>query len=132
MPLVEQKNSLAFGRISRSGPANFKMKLGASAATSTLLQISRKEKAETGCPLIRSADNSDFRTLVENSWRNNKIDGWGSFVLKEKLKSLKAEIKSWKNDNGTFLSKEVEEIEDMMTSLHLKLESAEWEEIDRE
>lgn len=36
--------------------------------------------------------NPDFRDKVEGSWREG---GWGSFVLKEKLKRLKEALKEW-------------------------------------
>ncbi|KAL8479526.1 hypothetical protein ACS0TY_026428 [Phlomoides rotata] len=48
-------------------------------------------------------DQKDFRSIVENSWMNSKIEGWGGFVFKEKLKILKADIKLWKKNNGTSL-----------------------------
>jgi hypothetical protein len=37
----------------------------------------------------------DFGDLVETSWRSLQVEGWMSYVLKEKLKLLKAVIKEW-------------------------------------
>ncbi|KAL8479249.1 hypothetical protein ACS0TY_026207 [Phlomoides rotata] len=45
---------------------------------------------------------------------------------------LKVEIKTWKKENGTSKTKEIEEIEDKLTTLDMKLESEEWEEEDRD
>jgi hypothetical protein len=33
--------------------------------------------------------------VVEEVWRNLSVEGWMSFVLKEKLKVLKSKIKLW-------------------------------------
>ncbi|KAL8507119.1 hypothetical protein ACS0TY_017855 [Phlomoides rotata] len=44
-------------------------------------------------------DRKDFRSLVDNSWKNSKLVGWGGFVLKEKLKTVKSTIKSWRKQN---------------------------------
>jgi hypothetical protein len=41
---------------------------------------------------------SDFKTLVEDFWKSHEVVGWMDFVLKEKLKGLKAIIKAWNMD----------------------------------
>ncbi|MCI08477.1 transposon TX1 putative protein, partial [Trifolium medium] len=40
-------------------------------------------------------ENKDFTKVVENYWMNNNLTGWMAYVLKEKLKGLKATIKTW-------------------------------------
>ncbi|KAL8479456.1 hypothetical protein ACS0TY_026374 [Phlomoides rotata] len=45
---------------------------------------------------------------------------------------VKSTIKTWKKQNGTTMSKEIEEIEEKLSKLDTKLECEEWEEDDRE
>ncbi|KAL8544569.1 hypothetical protein ACS0TY_004955 [Phlomoides rotata] len=52
-------------------------------------------------------EQKDFCKLVEGVWRETKVEGWGGYVIKEKLKKLKLDIKAWKAKNGTNLSKEI-------------------------
>lgn len=35
---------------------------------------------------------------MENSWKNTNVQGWKAFILKEKFKSLKLELKKWNNE----------------------------------
>lgn len=37
-----------------------------------------------------------FKSFVTEKWRSFNVQGWGAYVLKEKLKMLKNEIKAWK------------------------------------
>ncbi|KAL8462439.1 hypothetical protein ACS0TY_033457 [Phlomoides rotata] len=37
----------------------------------------------------------DFRSFVENKWNEYRIEGWGGFILKEKFKKLKEDLKEW-------------------------------------
>jgi hypothetical protein len=39
--------------------------------------------------------NKDFRGVVTNAWASCEVDGWMSFILKERLKHLKGVIKEW-------------------------------------
>ncbi|KAL8510658.1 hypothetical protein ACS0TY_017467 [Phlomoides rotata] len=38
---------------------------------------------------------SDFRSFVENKWNEYRIEGLGGFILKEKFKKLKEDLKEW-------------------------------------
>lgn len=40
-----------------------------------------------------------YREVVEASWRDEGIVGWGSYVFKEKLKRLKEVLKVWNRDH---------------------------------
>jgi hypothetical protein len=40
-------------------------------------------------------DNKNFPQVVESFWAANGVEGWMSFVLKEKLKGLKTVLKDW-------------------------------------
>jgi hypothetical protein len=67
------------------------------------------------CPLILKKDNldwgprpfrfnnywlehKDYKKVVEETWRNQSINGWMGHVLKEKLKSLKYRLKEWSKE----------------------------------
>ncbi|XP_057432617.1 uncharacterized protein LOC130725399 [Lotus japonicus] len=67
------------------------------------------------CPLILKSSNHNwslklFRTLngwlqdsrfkpfVEKEWNDLHFQGWGAFIFKEKLKALKASLKTWNAD----------------------------------
>ncbi|XP_057426056.1 uncharacterized protein LOC130719419 [Lotus japonicus] len=39
-----------------------------------------------------------FPAFVKQSWEGIHIDGWGAFVLKQKLKALKSNLKSWNHE----------------------------------
>ena len=40
-------------------------------------------------------ENKDFKGVVDDAWRSQNVSGWMGFVLKEKLKGLKATLKEW-------------------------------------
>lgn len=40
-----------------------------------------------------------FREVVEKSWREGGLAGWGGYVVKEKLKCLKEDLKRWNRDH---------------------------------
>ena len=44
-------------------------------------------------------EDGNFIEVIKEKWAELNVDGWGSFVLKEKLRSLKGEIKEWKKDD---------------------------------
>lgn len=50
-----------------------------------------------------------FKSFVEDKWGLFNIQGWGSYVLKEKLKLLKGALKEWKKENLGDLDKSIEE-----------------------
>lgn len=39
-----------------------------------------------------------FKEFVVKAWEELQCEGWGSFVLKEKLKGLKAKLKVWNKE----------------------------------
>ncbi|PNY03509.1 cysteine-rich receptor-like protein kinase, partial [Trifolium pratense] len=42
--------------------------------------------------------NDDFKRLVEETWREQDVEGWMRFILKEKLKGLKTRTKVWNKE----------------------------------
>lgn len=51
---------------------------------------------------------SKFRHFVKEKWRSYKVEGWGSFILKEKFKRLKADLKAWNKEVFDTLDKKIE------------------------
>jgi len=41
------------------------------------------------------ARHTGYRQFVKEKWNSLNVDGWGGFVLKEKLKLLKSALKEW-------------------------------------
>lgn len=39
-----------------------------------------------------------FKSFVEKHWSEFRVEGWGAFVLKEKLKLLKTALRSWNSE----------------------------------
>jgi hypothetical protein len=69
------------------------------------------------CPILLSVDDENwgpkpFRMLkswatlpgyhefVKDKWQSFQVNGWGGFVLKEKLKLLKGCLKEWHKQHG--------------------------------
>ncbi|KAL8473872.1 hypothetical protein ACS0TY_030651 [Phlomoides rotata] len=50
-----------------------------------------------------------FKKFVIDKWTSYKMEGWGSFVLKEKSKRLKADLKTWNKEIFCSLDKQIEE-----------------------
>ncbi|KAL8529933.1 hypothetical protein ACS0TY_007123 [Phlomoides rotata] len=98
-----------------------------------LLEVTEKENWGTVPFKIVNwwLDQEEFCNLVERVWKDTSVDGWGGFFLKEKLKRLKTEIKAWKAKNRIVFSKEIEEREQQLDVLDDKLETGEWDEVDR-
>lgn len=61
-----------------------------------------------------------FRERVVESWRDEEIEGWGSFVLKEKLKRLKKALKVWNKERFGNLDEEVKELRGELHSLDIR------------
>lgn len=39
-----------------------------------------------------------FVQFVNDAWKRLDVQGWGAYVLKEKFKGIKKELKVWKKD----------------------------------
>ncbi|KAL8509574.1 hypothetical protein ACS0TY_016699 [Phlomoides rotata] len=77
-------------------------------------------------------DKEDFRILVNDFWKNTVMEGWHGYILKEKMKYLKVQIKEWSKNNGTTFSKEITEAEKVLEQLDVKLETVGWDIVDRQ
>lgn len=47
---------------------------------------------------------SCYHGFLYNHWKNMLFVGWGDFVLKEKLKSIKSSLREWHKNHGSNLS----------------------------
>lgn len=88
------------------------------------------------------ADFPGYSQFVRDNWRSFNVEGWGGFVLKEKLKLIKCKLKEWhqqhtrnlesrcttvkermsfldtKGETSTLLEEEMSELIDLSASLH--------------
>ena len=58
--------------------------------------------------------------MVEEAWRNQNVFGWMSFVLKEKLKTLKAIVKVWSKEEYGGMEDRVERLVEEIKSIDEK------------
>ncbi|KAK7318024.1 hypothetical protein RJT34_02721 [Clitoria ternatea] len=63
-----------------------------------------------------------FKAFVEEEWKKLNIEGWGAFVLKEKLKKLKTTLKEWNQKSFRVLSVRMRELERKIKAMDLKEE----------
>ncbi|KAL8497556.1 hypothetical protein ACS0TY_021043 [Phlomoides rotata] len=49
-----------------------------------------------------------YKAFVEEKWKSYAITGWGGFVLKEKLKRLKVDLKQWNMEEFGVLERRIE------------------------
>lgn len=64
-----------------------------------------------------------FKKLVEEEWRNYKVNGWSGFVLKEKLKHIKEVIRNWHREKYGVIEKKIESKMDEVKLMDDKMES---------
>lgn len=62
--------------------------------------------------------------FVEDKWRSFILDGWGSYVLKEKFKLLKLALKEWHQRHSQNLPAKIETIKNKVSFFDLKGESS--------
>jgi len=69
------------------------------------------------------ADFPGYDSFVRDTWRSLQICGWGSFVLKEKLKSLKLALRDWHQRHAQNIPARLSSLKENIASLDLKGES---------
>ena len=70
------------------------------------------------------ADFPGYNSFVRDTWRSFQLSGWGSFVLKEKLKLLKVALRDWHHRHSKNLPAWILSLKDKIASLDLKEESS--------
>ncbi|KAF1869376.1 hypothetical protein Lal_00018471 [Lupinus albus] len=68
-------------------------------------------------------DDMDFAAFVERTWANLHVSGWRMFALKEKLKTLKASLKTWNEESFGIIDTKIESASRDIHELDLKGES---------
>lgn len=68
-------------------------------------------------------DDPRFKGFVLDTWRGFQIDGWGAYVLKEKLKNLKTCLNKWNIETFGDLNRRKKEIVEKINELEKKAES---------
>lgn len=67
---------------------------------------------------------SRFKAIVEASWSSIQVEGWGAFVVKEKLKELKQQLKVWNKEVFGNLNTKRNELVLELNALDKKAEEA--------
>ncbi|MCI80691.1 cysteine-rich receptor-like protein kinase, partial [Trifolium medium] len=57
-------------------------------------------------------DVPDYNLFVRDKWKSFQVDGWGEFVLKEKLKMIKVALKEWHSAHTQNLPSRIESLKD--------------------
>ncbi|PNX62959.1 cysteine-rich receptor-like protein kinase, partial [Trifolium pratense] len=100
-------------------------------------QAARMRGLSDHCPLVLAADEEDwgprpsrmlkcwkdvpgYQLFVREKWNSFQIDGWGGFVLKEKLKWIKTALKDWHSSHTQNLPSRIESLKDRMAVLDEK------------
>lgn len=58
-----------------------------------------------------------FREVVEKSWREGGLAGWGGYVVKEKLKRLKEDLKRWNRDHFGHIDNKIQAVREEIQKL---------------
>ncbi|MCI22800.1 cysteine-rich receptor-like protein kinase, partial [Trifolium medium] len=91
------------------------------------------------CPLVLSANEEDwgprpsrmlkcwkdvhgYNLFVREKWNSFQVDGWGGYVLKEKLKMIKAALKDLHKAHVQNLPSRIESLKDRLSVLDQKRE----------
>ncbi|GAU14347.1 hypothetical protein TSUD_309070 [Trifolium subterraneum] len=89
------------------------------------------------CPLVLSVDEENwgprpvrmlkcwhdtpsFRKFVIDKWSSLQVDGWGGFVLKEKLKLIKLALKEWHNTHAKNIPGKINDLKIRLSVLDSK------------
>ncbi|PNX62506.1 cysteine-rich receptor-like protein kinase, partial [Trifolium pratense] len=100
-------------------------------------QVARMRGLSDHCPLVLAADEEDwgprpsrmlkcwkdvpgYNMFVREKWNSLQFDGWGGFVLKEKLKGIKIALKDWHKAHTQNLPSRIESLKDRLAVLDEK------------
>jgi hypothetical protein len=61
-----------------------------------------------------------YSTFVKEKWQSLRVDGWGGFVLKEKLKQMKGALKEWHLTHSQNLLSRIDSLKVRLAGLDLK------------
>ncbi|XP_058726018.1 uncharacterized protein LOC131597331 [Vicia villosa] len=66
---------------------------------------------------------ASYHNFVKEQWRELKVEGWGMFVLKEKLKQIKERLKEWHKNHSQNLGEKIKATKSELNRLEVKEES---------
>ena len=106
----------------------------------TCIQLALPRGFSDHCPLVLSVDTQNwgpkpvrmlkcwadfpgYNSFVRDTWRPLQLSGWGSFVLKEKLKLLKLALKDWHQRHTQNLPARILSLREKIAFLDVKGES---------
>ncbi|GAU48380.1 hypothetical protein TSUD_118070, partial [Trifolium subterraneum] len=89
------------------------------------------------CSMVLSADEDDwgprpsrllkcwrdvpgYQAFVKNKWKEFQVDGWGGYVLKEKLKMIKMALKDWKMAHAKNFPSRIDSLKSRLSFLDQK------------
>lgn len=68
-------------------------------------------------------DMGGYAMFVKNKWKSLEVGGWKGFVLKEKLKGIKAKLKMWNKEHFGNLDSQITEAKEELNNIDLKGEA---------
>ncbi|MCI12924.1 cysteine-rich receptor-like protein kinase [Trifolium medium] len=91
------------------------------------------------CPLLLSVDDENwglrplrmlkcwqdvpgYKQFVISKWQSLQIDGWGGFVLKQKLKLVKLALKEWDDSHSSNVTGKIDSLKSRLSALDCKAE----------
>ncbi|CAJ2632329.1 unnamed protein product [Trifolium pratense] len=100
-------------------------------------QMAKLRGLSDHCPLVLSADEEDwgprpsrmlkcwkdipgYNLFVRDKWNSLQVDGWGGYVLKEKLKMIKVALKEWHKTHAQNLPSRIDNLKIRLASLDEK------------
>jgi len=111
-----------------------------SAGNNFCFQMAMSRGLSDHCPLVLSIDVENwgpkpmcllkcwellpgYKSFFRVKWRSFQVDGWGGFVLKEKLKLVKLALKEWHQRHTQNLPARISTLKDRIDALDLKGET---------
>ncbi|GAU16975.1 hypothetical protein TSUD_37330 [Trifolium subterraneum] len=61
-----------------------------------------------------------YQVFVKDRWKSIQVDGWGGYVLKEKLRMIKAALKDWHTTHAQNLPSRIESLKVRLSTLDQK------------
>ncbi|KAH1198200.1 hypothetical protein GmHk_18G051814 [Glycine max] len=73
-----------------------------------------------------------FQNMVAHSWGNYHPNGWGGYVLKQKLKFLKHCIRQWSSQNGSVTARKINDLKKQINDMEAGLDQTYLREVAKE
>ncbi|CAJ2637040.1 unnamed protein product [Trifolium pratense] len=100
-------------------------------------QMAKMRGLSDHCPLVLSANEEDWRPrpsrmlkcwkdipgyklFVRDKWNSFQVDGWGGYVIKEKLKMIKVALKDWHKTHAQNLPSRIDNLKIRLSALDEK------------